>query len=811
MARIEDKIAEIVDASLRQALAEEVAKLKKRTRFGLVFEEHQPEVVPIHNARIKRDVRVAKKTGSLTEIWRVLSVKDGQAHCEKERGKDGDAPIRETFDEKQLIVVRRMGEAIYPALTPIDAVQNGDPAQPHHILIEADNYHALQLMLFPYEGKVDCIYIDPPYNTGARDWKYNNNYVDKNDGWRHSKWLSMMQRRLSLAKRLLRPTESVLLVTIDDNELHSLSLLLEQLFPECERQIVSITISPRGKSREKRLSQVDEYLVVVYVGTAGVSVIGGDGHDIEVRWRYLRRNDIESKRGTSKGGPNQFYPIYVDGTTQRIVKIGDPLSPNQALNEAPQLDGAIAVFPIRDDGVHMNWGLTRASLQKALDGGYVRVSPGVHSGQPFTFAYLTAPNIKKVEAGTLQIIGSRSDESKIVVISGGKEARPTTAWRKTLYDAGAYGTGLLRSVLPDGQFSFPKSIYAVVDTLRLFINDKPNALLVDFFAGSGTTLNAVNLLNAADGGQRQCILVTNNEVSEVENRTLTAQGCQPGQTEWDRHGICRSVTWPRSKFTMLGRRDDGTPLPGDYLTGKQVARARPRSIRQLGFAEGRSLTLQQRKQVAALLPAVPQSKVDDGPWFLDDEIAVSVLWDVQQASAWLEELAEADHVTEVCVVTMENKLFTALKAQIAETLGPQMVTEDEKRPLAEGFAANLEYFRLDFLAPGEVQMGRQFAAILPLLWMMAGARGPRPTAPNAHAPWLLPEGSPFAVLMQETRFKDFLRHVEARADLTHIFVVTNSTDTVYKLRQEWPERRVVQLYKDYLENFRINLSENPAP
>jgi adenine-specific DNA-methyltransferase len=129
--------------------------------------------------------------------------------------------------------------------------------------------------------------------------------------------------------------------------------------------------------------------------------------------------------------------------------------------------------------------------------------------------------------------------------------------------------------------------------------------------------------------------------------------------------------------------------------------------------------------------------------------------------------------------------------------------------MAEGFSANLEYFRLDFLDPQEIQMGRQFSAILPILWMMAGSRGPRPDAPDAHAPWLLPDGCPFVVLMQETRFKEFVRHVESRADLTHVFIVTNSQDTVYKLRHEWPELRVVQLYKDYLENFRINLSEKP--
>jgi adenine-specific DNA-methyltransferase len=431
----------------------------------------------------------------------------------------------------------------------------------------------------------------------------------------------------------------------------------------------------------------------------------------------------------------------------------------------------------------------------------------------WTVLYLGQKAQRQIEEGAIRIV-SRDAESGAVDIeyTEGEQRSIKTVWHRSTHDAGNYGSSLLRNILGEGgRFAFPKSIYAVRDAIAAVVRDQPHALLADFFAGSGTTLNAVNLLNATDGGQRQCILVTNNEVSEEENRTLTALGLQPGQDAWEKHGICRSVTWPRSKFTILGQRDDGTPLPGDYLTDKQTTRAKQRSVRQLGFAEGRNLTVPQRKQVAALLPAVPQSKVDDGPWLLDDEVAVSILWDVQQASAWLEELTEADHVTEVCVMTSEGKLFNALKVQIAETLGPQIVTENEKRPLADGFAANLDYFRLDFLDPQEVQMGRQFAAILPILWMMAGARGPRPEAPDAHAPWLLPSGCHFAVLMQETRFKDFVRHVENRADLTHVFVVTNSRNTIYKLRHEWPALRVVQLYKDYLENFRINLSENPTP
>ncbi|HRD88626.1 MAG TPA: DNA methyltransferase [Accumulibacter sp.] len=818
MARIEEKIAEIPDAQLRQTIAEEVAKLKKHTRFGLVFEEHQPEVVPVHGARIKRGERVAKKTGSLTEIWRVLKVADGRAVCEKEKGKAGKADEvgeRESFTVEELVVVRRMGEAIYPALTPIDAVSNGDPAQPHHILIEADNYHALQLLLFPYEGKVDCIYIDPPYNTGARDWKYNNNYVDGNDAWRHSKWLTFMAKRLRLAKRLLNPDTGVLIVTIDEHEVHHLGCLLEQEFPDAYIQMATIVINQKGVW-QGRLSRAEEYALFVFMQQATISPAADDLLSPEradnkrfqqPRWERLLRGGTNSRRADR---PGLFFPIHVDPSTRTIVSIGEPLPLAETPDQAT-VDNTVA-WPFRSDGTFGNWRVSPPTLRVLASKGYVKLGGYDEARRTWTVLYLGQKAQRQIEEGVIRIVG-RDDTTGAVALeyAQGEQRSIKTVWHRALHDAGNYGSSFLRNILGEGgRFSFPKSLYAVHDAIVAVLRDKPNALLADFFAGSGTTLNAVNLLNAADGGQRQCILVTNNEVSEEDARNLSAQGFQPGQDEWEQHGICRSVTWPRSKFTILGKRDDGTPLPGDYLTGNQVTRKKPRSIRQLGFAEGRNLSVPQRKQVAALLPSVPQSKVDGEPWFLDDDIRVSVLWDVRQASSWLEELTDADHVTEVCVVTMEGRLFNALKAQIIETLGPQEVSEDEKRPLADGFAANLEYFRLDFLDPQEIQMGRQFAAILPLLWMTAGARGRRPAAPDPHAPWLVPANCPFAVLMQETRFKDFVRHVDGRTDITHVFVVSNSQDTLYKLRHEWPALRVVQLYKDYLENFRINLPENPA-
>ena len=813
MARIEEKIAEIVDPALRKSIGEEVAKLKRHTRFGLVFEEHQPEVVPIYGKRIKRGERVAQKTGNLSEIWRVVSVKDGHALCELEKAVKAVVGTRESFPTQQLVVIRSMGETIYPSLTPVDSVTNGDPAAPHHVLIEADNYHALQLLVFPYEGKVDCIYIDPPYNTGARDWKYNNDYVDGKDAWRHSKWLTFMDKRLRLAKRLLNPESSVLIVSIDENEVNHLSLVLEAMFPDATMQMVTSVINPRGVYKDGCFSRCDEYLLFVMIGGARVA---GEAdtkflEGAEVSWRTLRRSDLTSARGSPKGGTRQFYPIYVNDSTKKIERIGLPLTHGVTRQSVPSIAGCTAVFPIRPDGTEMNWGLTPESLSALWKDGYIKL--GAHrpnEPQQYVIAYLTSGRVNDISSGKATVVGHSACGAVIAKYLVDKSRMPATSWARQTHNAETFGSNLLRDVLGDKRFPFPKSLYAVADCIRFFTKNNKNALVVDFFGGSGTTAHAVMLLNQEDDGSRRCILITNNEVSADEAEKLRGIGLQPGDPEWEAMGICRSVTWPRSKFSVRGRRDDGTQLPGDYITGKQIGRERPRAIRHLSFAEGRNLPIAQRKSIAALIPGVTQNKVDDEPWFVDEEIAVSILWDVRQAEGYIEVLSEAEHVTEIYVVTTESRAFTSIKSQIVTTLGPQVVNEDQKRPFAEGFATNVDYFRLDFLDPQEIQMGRQFSAILPILWMMAGARGPRPDAPDAHAPWLLPEGCPFVVLMQETRFKEFVRHVEIRSDLTHVFIVTNSQDTVYKLRREWPELRVVQLYKDYLENFRINLSEKTA-
>ena len=197
MAALDDLISQIPDESLRERIRAEMKRANRQKKFGLVFEEHLPEATPLYDIPVKRGSVVAKKDGQVTDIYYVEEIEDGQATCFHKATKE-----RVVLPVDALACVAQFGEPIYPYLQPLDTVCNAPDSDLWHTLIEADNYHALQLLEYLYAGKVDCIYIDPPYNTGARDWKYNNDYVDGSDTYRHSKWLSMMEKRLRLAKRV---------------------------------------------------------------------------------------------------------------------------------------------------------------------------------------------------------------------------------------------------------------------------------------------------------------------------------------------------------------------------------------------------------------------------------------------------------------------------------------------------------------------------------------------------------------------------------------------------------------------------------
>ncbi len=563
MAILDELITQIENPELRARIAAEAKKLAEHKQFGLVFEEHLPECTPLWDIPVKKGSKVALKSGQVSDFYTVLKIEDGVAMC---LNKDKSATAE--FKVEELVSIAEFGEAIYPYLKPVDSVCNAPDSDLWHTLIEADNYHGLQLLEYLYAGKVDCIYIDPPYNTGARDWKYNNDYVDGSDQYRHSKWLSMMQKRLRLAKKLLNPSDSVLIVTIDEKEYLHLGCLLEEMFPEARMQMISSVISPRGAMRKDMFTRVEEYIFFIFIGTASVVPFGPDmlqftdyeNVDIKV-WAQMIRT---SANGPRSKRPNLFYPVFFSKLNGKYVGVGNPLPSSMNRNDITVPDDCFAVFPIRRDGMEVSWALQTETFKKKIEKGYIKFGKWNPGDMTRAMAHLQSGTMKRIENGEIEILG-RDDEGTVILGDTSKGKRPSSVWNMQSHDAGSKGKNLLTAMLPYSDFAYPKSLYAVRDSLKFIVANKPDALIVDFFAGSGTTLHAVNLLNAEDGGHRRCIMVTNNEVSDAEAKELAAKGYHPGDEEWEKLGIARYVNWPRTVCSIEGHDVNGHPLKGSYL------------------------------------------------------------------------------------------------------------------------------------------------------------------------------------------------------------------------------------------------------
>ena len=531
MAAIDDLISQIQDAELRDRIQKEVNKLSKQKKFGLVFEEHLPECTPLYDMPIKRGCNVMLRDNKEDKsIYVVMKIEEEKAICTK---RDNQGELF-TFSISDIVRVAEFGESIYPYLKPLDSVCNAPDSDLWHTLIEADNYHALQLLEFLYAGKVDCIYIDPPYNTGAKDWKYNNDYVDGNDTYRHSKWLSMMQKRLVLAGKLLNPNDSVLIVTIDEKEYHHLACLLEELFPTARIQMVSSVINPHGANRKNMFARVEEYIFFVFFGEAAVcqgqnDMLNPVEKTVRDTWARLLRGGASGLRVNT---PNQYYPVFIRESDGKYMGAGDVIPIGKTIDDVVIPEGCFALLPTGSDGKERCWGLTVESFRDKVANGYIKFGPYKEGSKYRALYHLQSGTIKAIENGEMDVYG-KNEDGTLIVGTLDKPKRPVSMWVQTTHDARVHGSMLLNSYFPDIRFSYPKSLYAVRDALKFIVRDKPNALILDFFAGSGTTLHAVNLLNAEDDGSRRCILVTNNEVSGDEAKKLSDDGYRPGMKEWD--------------------------------------------------------------------------------------------------------------------------------------------------------------------------------------------------------------------------------------------------------------------------------------
>lgn len=675
LARVEGQ-----DPDTAKELRRHIDALQSRRQFGLNFERHTPESVALTG----RPISVGDKVQFLPPrgevdvdsdvTWTVTAISGPRMRrvAQLVDPKSGDEAARSIED---LVFVADFRDPIYPGLKRSDepVLLGGD--KPFHTVINAENYHALEALLFTHQGQVDCIYIDPPYNTGAKDWKYNNDYVDGEDAYRHSKWLAFMERRLKMARKLLNPRDSVLIVTIDEKEYLRLGLLLEQTFPDGRINMVSSVINPSGSQRPLGFWRTDEYIFFVALGSAVPSSwvtdmtkeAGGPAKRRAI-WNSLRRRGAGNLRSDR---PGCFYPIYVQDDS--IVAIGSPLGPHEQPGDEETIVGATAMYPIREDGTQGRYECNPKTAEELRQKGYLRLK--MHRGEP-SIQYLRRSEIQRLSTGELLSRG-RTEQGHLHIEWGDEVARqvkPKSAWNMPSHDADQNGSRINRLLMPDRKFPYPKSLYAVEDSLRFFVGDKPDALVLDFFSGSGTTAHAVMRLNKQDGGRRRSISVTNNEVSADEQKRLVKKQLRPGDPDWEALGICDYITKPRIKAAITGQTPAGDLIKGDYKFVDEFPMAD-------GFEENVeffTLTYENPalveldlafERIAPLLWMRAGSegrRVDERTDTFEVADTYAVLFNVDSSKAFLAAVEKADGLRIAYIVTDDETQYQAIAGQLPE-------------------------------------------------------------------------------------------------------------------------------------------------
>ena len=408
-----------------------------------------------------------------------------------------------------------------------------------NFLIEGDNLHRLYLLEKTNKGMIDVIYIDPPYNTGNKDFIYNDDYIEKNDSYSHSKWLSFMANRLKLCKKLLTK-DGIVVISIGYQEVHNLYLLCKEIFND--KTITEITVQTSGGKPKDGFTYLHEYLIFI-TGESftprAMSFVGGNS-----RSPY---EGLTLSTFSKINRPNQAYPIYINKETGSIEGIGKSLTERIRegsytgekanfqfnYNEAP--NGCVAVWPVSKKGIDCVWRLIPNRLMSDWEKGYIKVTrnKSKSSNNLFSIQYLPEGVIKKIESGELPIKGR--EPNKPTLILGDNQTQggeiPTILTETSFHTTN--GTKLIRDIFGSEVFKYPKSLELIMELMRSIT--KPNSIVLDFFAGTGTTGQAVLELNKDDGGNRRFILCTNNE-----------------------NGICTEVAFPRLKTIITGKRNNDT-------------------------------------------------------------------------------------------------------------------------------------------------------------------------------------------------------------------------------------------------------------
>jgi adenine-specific DNA-methyltransferase len=410
--------------------------------------------------------------------------------------------------------------------------------------------------------------------------------------------------------------------------------------------------------------------------------------ETNVVWDTLRRSSLAGARG-NKGpgacGPNQFFPIYVDQTTGVISSIGDPLAEDVLVKNAPSIPGCITVLPIRPDGTEMNWGITPGVAKRLLRDGYLRAGkakPKEH--QKYVISYLTAGIVDDIQSRIAIVRGTNQDGTVDAFYPSGRDKMPTTNWNRPSHDAQQYGTKIINALLNSRPFPYPKSLYAVEDVLRFFVGQKREAIIVDFFAGSGTTAHAVMRLNKQDGGNRRAICITNNEVTAKEQEALIAKGLRPGDPDWEKYGICDYITKPRVAAAITGKTPSGEPIKGDYKFTDEFPMAEGIEANAEFFtltyearnAVNHNLAFARKAPLLWLRAGSQGKRIDRLPvngWALAD--TYGLLTEVDQATLFIRAVQKTPGLRVAYIVTDDDRRFQAIAKRLSNTVEPVRLYE----------------------------------------------------------------------------------------------------------------------------------------
>lgn len=574
MAQIHDIIqslesGEISSSEASQRLKEMLSKDSSRRSFGLVYESHLPEIAEVPDHSIVEGDWVVKRSpkGEFSpngsHRLRVCNIYDNEngievADVEDHSGDDG-IKIIEALPLDSIIKTVSQDEVIFPGLVSDGEVIGDKDSDVFHSVICSENYSALRMLgATDLIGKIDCIYIDPPYNTGNKDWIYNNDYVDGSDEFRSSAFMNFLERRLQEAKSLLNKDNSVLILTIDEKEYLNVGMLLRQVFTGAKIQMISSVIKPEGSARRGVFSRSDEYIYVVMLGNSSIvscmenkMIISDDSKKkkksaTKAVWGNMTRAGSGGSRESAK---SLFYPIFFDVKNKKVHSVGKPLSLDEKREDVIAPENTVAIFPLSLKGKEMRWGISKEKFENYLGKGYIKFGRFDDSlPQQVRFSYLRSGDIERVEKGKLK----QGDDGDWYHV-GKQIISPTTLWSLPSHNANSGGTSVIGSFLGDNRFDYPKSLYAVEDVIRFFVTDKPHATILDFFGGSGTTAHAVMHLNEQDGGKRKSITVTNNEIGVQRSKNLSKKGYQSGDPEWEKYGVYEYATKPRITAAITGK------------------------------------------------------------------------------------------------------------------------------------------------------------------------------------------------------------------------------------------------------------------